>query len=96
MGKTTSSYRDSLMEALTDPKEAAAYLNAGLEDSLESFLKATRNVAQSHQMSKVAKTAGIQRETLYRSLSEKGNPTLNTLSAVLKVFGLKIQIVTDS
>jgi len=50
------------------------------------------NVAQSRQMAKVAKDAGVQRETLYRSLSEQGNPTLETLSSVLAALGMKISI----
>jgi probable addiction module antidote protein len=93
MGKT-SSYRESLMEALKDPAEAAAYLNAGLEDSPQAFLKAARNVAQAHEMSKVAKGSGIQRESLYRALSENGNPTLDTLTAVLAALGLRLSIAS--
>jgi probable addiction module antidote protein len=88
----TSSYHDALLEDLRDPAEAAAYLNAGLDDSPEAFLKAMKNVAQAHQMATVAKNAGVQRETLYRSLSEQGNPTLATLSSVLHVFGLKLSV----
>jgi probable addiction module antidote protein len=75
-----------------EPEEASAYLNAALEDSPEAFLKALRNVAQARQMSKVAKEAGIQRETLYRSFSEQGNPTFETLSSVLGALGMKISI----
>jgi hypothetical protein len=41
----TSSYRDALLDSLTDPVEASAYLNAGLEDSPQAFLKAIKNVA---------------------------------------------------
>ena len=88
----TSSYRQSLLAALLDPAEASAYLNAALEDSPQAFLKAVRNVAQSRQMVKVAKDAGVQRETLYRSLSEQGNPTFETLSSVLAALGMKISI----
>jgi hypothetical protein len=47
-------------------------------------------------MSKVAKDAGVQRETLYRSLSEQGNPTIGTLDAVLKAVGLRIAIEAAS
>ncbi|MFZ0270923.1 MAG: addiction module antidote protein [Acidobacteriaceae bacterium] len=86
--RKTSSYRDALLESLREPGEAREYLNAALEDSPESFLKALRNVAQAHQMTKVAKESGLQRETLYRSLSEHGNPTFDTLSSVLSVCGL--------
>lgn len=88
----TSSYRDDLLADLTDPAEAAAYLNAALEDSQEAFLVAMRNVAQARQMATVAKSAGVQRESLYRSLSEGGNPTLSTLSSVLNGVGLRLAI----
>jgi probable addiction module antidote protein len=77
---------------LSDPAEAEAYLNAGLDDSLPAFLKALKNVMQAHRMAKVAEEAGVQRETLYRSFSERGNPTLATLSSVLAAMGLKISV----
>jgi probable addiction module antidote protein len=83
------------MEALQDSEEASAYLNAALEDSPESFLKALKNVAQSRQMTKVAKDSGVQRETLYRSLSEEGNPTFATLSSVLSAVGMRLVVVAD-
>ncbi len=95
MANKTSSYRDSLLAALADPVEASAYLNAAIEDSPESFLKALKNVAQARQMSKVAKDAGVQRETLYRSLSEQGNPTFETLSSVLGALGMRLMVATD-
>src|ERR1700678_2139397 len=92
MSRKTSSYRDSLLRRLTNPAEAEAYLNAGLDDSLPAFLKALKNVMQAHQMAKVAKESGVQRESLYRSFSERGNPTLATLSSVLAAMGLKISV----
>lgn len=89
----TRSYRQSLFDVLADPAEASAYLNAALDDSPRAFLKALKNVAQARQMSRVAKDAGIQRETLYRSFSEQGNPTFETLSSVLEALGMKLSIV---
>lgn len=83
------SYRSRLMEKLTDPSEAKHYINAAWKDSNEMFLEAVKDVAQAHQMSKVAKNSGMAREALYRSLSKKGNPTFETLIAVLKVLGLE-------
>ena len=93
MGKT-SSYRESLLESLTDPLEAAAYLDAAMEDSQEAFLKASRNVAQAREMSmaQVATVSGVQRETLYRFLSEDGNPTLKTLRAILHTLGVRLRV----
>jgi probable addiction module antidote protein len=90
--RKSRSYQEALLENLSDPSEAAHYLNAAMEDSLEMFLVALKDVAQAQQMSKVAKEAGIKRETLYRSFSEQGNPTAATLVSVLKAVGLKLAV----
>ncbi len=92
MASKTSSYREALLESLADPNEAVLYLNAVLEDYPKGFLKALRNVAQARQMSKVAQNAGIQRESLYRALSDDGNPTLDTFTSVLAALGLRMTI----
>jgi len=92
MLKRLRSYGEWQLEKLTKPRVAANYLNAALADSPEMFLKALRKVAQAHQMSRVAKEAGVQRETLYRSLSEQGNPTLATLQSILSAVELGITI----
>ena len=52
-------------------------------------------VAEAYGMAKVAEEAGIQRESLYRSLSPSGNPTLKTLMVVMKAVGLRISAVPD-
>jgi len=92
MPKRTRSYSAWQLEKLTDPKVAASFLNASLQESTEVFLAALGDVAQANQMSKVAKDSGVQRETLYRSLSKRGNPTLDTLAGVLSALGLKLTI----
>lgn len=92
MPKRVTDYRQTLLESLTDSREAAHYLEAALEDSREMFLRALRDVAESRQMSKVAKDAGVAREALYRMLSESGNPTLATLSSILDVVGVQLKI----
>jgi len=58
MPKRTRPYRDSLLGDLRNPKEAAEYLNAALEDSDEMSLVALRGVAQARQMSEAAEAAG--------------------------------------
>ncbi len=77
-----------------DPEFAAGYLKAALKDSDEPrvLLIALRRLAQAYGIAKVAKAAGIQRESLYRALSEKGNPRLSTLMAVTKVMGLRLTV----
>ncbi len=94
MTKKITSHQEDLIESLKDPREAAVYLNAAIEDGdKEVFLLAMRNVAQAHGgMSAIAKKARINRESLYRMLSRKGNPGLKSVFNLLHVVGLKISI----
>jgi probable addiction module antidote protein len=62
------------------------------EGGREALLAALRHVAEAHGMAQLAERAGIQRESLYRALSPKGNPTLKTLVAVLDAAGLRLPI----
>jgi probable addiction module antidote protein len=96
MPKRTRDYHSWHIKQLTDPQTAASYLNAALDDSKEMFLKALRNVAEAGQMTRIAKKAGVRRESLYRTLSDRGNPRLDTLSSVLSVLGLRIAIQVRS
>lgn len=97
MPKRTKKYEESLMESLKNPEEAAAYLNAHLdeEDSEEMFLLALRDVAKAHGFSEVAEQADLGRESLYKALSKDGNPKLSTLKSLLKVVGLKLAVEAD-
>ena len=96
MPKRTSAYRDRLLQRLAVPEEAANYLNAAKDDSLQVFLEALKDVAQARQMTAVADRAGVKRETIYKAFSRKGNPTLETLDSVLSVLGLQIKIVAEA
>jgi len=89
----TRDHQEYLLESLQNPEEAAAYLNAALEENdNELFLLALRNVVQAAGMTKVAKKANLNRENLYRMLSKKGNPELSSLWALLDSIGLEISI----
>jgi probable addiction module antidote protein len=77
-----------------DPDFAAEYLKAALEDADEPrvLLIALRHVAQARGIARIAKAAGIERESLYRALSARGNPRLSTLYAVAKAVGLRLTV----
>ncbi|HCC58422.1 MAG TPA: putative addiction module antidote protein [Solibacterales bacterium] len=96
MPKRTKSYETDLLERLRDSAYATEYLRAALEDNEEGgdavFLLALRDVAKANQMAQVAEVAGLNRESLYKMLSHKGNPGLNSLKAVLKALGLKLSV----
>lgn len=87
------SFEEDLLESLTDPEEAAAYLAAAIRDSKESFLAALRDVAMAHKMAKVAEEASVERASLYRMLSANGNPNLENMISILEVMGLALDVV---
>ena len=96
MGKVTENYDKNLKESLTDPAEAAEYINASLEDgSQEIFMMALKDVADARGISKLARESNLNRENLYRILSIKGNPKLTSLNSVLHSMGLKIAIEVE-
>lgn len=78
-------YLKAAMESLDDPENRAA------------GLLALRTVAEAHGgLAAVAAEAGISRESLYRALSPKGNPTLKTLLAVLKSVGMRLSVEPEN
>ena len=74
---------------LRDEADIAGYLESVLEDGdLRALPIALRTVAEAMGgMTALAAHAGLSRETLYRTLSEKGNPRLDTLTSLLAAFG---------
>ncbi|HPT47583.1 MAG TPA: putative addiction module antidote protein [Candidatus Rifleibacterium sp.] len=96
-GKLTKDHQKSLLETLKDPREAAEYLNAALEEGdNELFLLALKNVVKASGVTNVARKTHLNRENLYKMLSEKGNPELTSLWSILSSIGLKISIDTAS
>jgi len=78
-------YLKAAMESLDDPENRAA------------GLLALRTVAEAYGgLGAVAAEAGISRESLYRALSPKGNPTLKTLLAVLKTVGMRLSVEPEN
>lgn len=96
--KATRSHDEAMVELLRkDPTFANEYLATALEEADEpggrqALLRALRHVAQAQGMEEVAKRAGLRRESLYRALSSKGNPTLETLLAVLSAADLRLAV----
>ena len=93
--KASISHDEAMIRELRDdPEFAAEYLRAALEEDDEpAVLLALRHIAEARGgIAKVAKAAGIERESLYRALSRRGNPRLSTLAAVTKAVGLKLTL----
>ena len=80
-----------------DTKLAAEYLRRAMEEENEEggqyvLLRAMQQLAKAQEMGKVAKRAGIKRESLSRMLSPRGNPRLSSFFAVLNAMGLKMRL----
>ena len=93
MSRLTKNYRESLPQALQDPQEAAEYLTAALEEGDSAvFLLALRDVADARGLSALAAKVQLNRENLYRMLSEHGNPQLDSLTALLDALDLRLAV----
>jgi probable addiction module antidote protein len=92
------SARPHLQEWLQDPKNAAAYIEAALEEGdAGDLLHALRNVAEARGgIAHIAEQSGLNRETLYRTLSKRGNPQLKSLAAILDATGLRLSVTPAS
>ena len=95
------------MALKTSPYNTADYLNS--EDDILYYLEAAMegndpahiaralgNVARSKGMTEIAKRTGLGRQALYTALSENGNPTLETLLAVISALGLRLSVTRDA
>ena len=82
---------------LRTPEEMAAYLDAWLEDAPDDaagIARALGDIARAQGMTQVAKKAGLSRESLYRALSENGNPSFATVLKVARALGVRLHAET--
>jgi probable addiction module antidote protein len=84
-------------EFLTSEDDVVRYLNVWMEDGTpQEIARALGDVARSKGMTEIAKRTGLGRQALYNALSENGNPTLETLMAVLSALGLRLSVTRDA
>ncbi|WP_411902153.1 addiction module antidote protein [Methylorubrum thiocyanatum] len=80
-------------EHLQDEEAMAAYIEAVLEDGDPALVAAAiGDIARARGMAQIARETGRSRESLYRALSDRGNPELSTLMGVLKAMGLQLSV----
>lgn len=82
---------------LETPEDIAIYMDEIFRGAMEDrdpglITKALGNIARSKGMAAIAEASGQSRETLYRTLSEKGNPKLDTLLDVMSALGLRLTV----
>jgi probable addiction module antidote protein len=89
------SHEEATVESFRkDPAFAAEYLNAVLEDGdQEELMLALRRMSEAFGgVQKLAGRAKLNANTLYRTLSPKGNPELKSLRAVLRAMGMQLTV----
>lgn len=78
---------------LRTPEEMAAYLDAWLAeapDDAAGIARALGDIARARGMTQVARDAGLSRESLYKALSEDGNPSFATVLKVARALGVRL------
>lgn len=78
---------------LTSEKAIAEYMTAILDTGdPDLFLLALSDVARAKGMAKVAKDAGLGRESLYKALTPGAKPRLDTIFKVARALGVKFSV----
>lgn len=80
-------------QQLRTPEEMAAYLDAWFleaPDDVTGIARALGDIARAKGMSQVARDAGLSRESLYKALSENGNPSFATVLKVARALGVRL------
>lgn len=92
---STRSHEEATLESFRrDPQFAADYLNAVLEDGeQDEVMLALRRMAGAFGgVGRIAEVSDLNATTLYRTLSQRGNPELRSLIAILRAMGLRITV----
>jgi len=92
MARTTTQPFDAA-DYLKSEEDMAAYLEAALDENDPAVVAAALgDIARAKGMTKVAREAGLGRESLYKSLSADGNPELATVMKVVSALGMSLHI----
>ena len=83
------------VEHLKSKEDIALYFDACLEeagDDVAFIAKALGSIARAHGMTQLASDTGLGRESLYKALSEEGNPSFATIVKVTRALGLQLRV----
>lgn len=94
--KKVKTYKWDPARYLKSDKDRAAYLEVALDDGDPGVIAAVLgDIARSKGMARVAKKAGLGRESLYKALSKDGNPKLETLLKITHALGLRFKVTVE-
>jgi probable addiction module antidote protein len=98
-GKTTKHAASVAFDAasLLMPDDLPGFLSDVMKDGDTLALPlALRTAADVLGMTELARRTGLSRESLYRTLSSRDNPRLDTLAAILSAFDLRLTVAPVS
>jgi probable addiction module antidote protein len=82
-----------LADEIETREDVIGILEAALEEEDTEFLfEVIGDIARSKGIAKIATELNLNRESLYRSLSQDGNPSFNTIVKVLDKLGFQLSI----
>jgi probable addiction module antidote protein len=82
-----------MAEHINTKEDVIGILEAALEENDTEFLfRVIGDIARSKGMAQIAKELNLARESLYRSLSQDGNPSFNTIVKVLDNLGFQLSV----
>jgi probable addiction module antidote protein len=96
--KKLKKFSDYHVKKLQNKRQAIAYLSLALEEyekdhDKELFLRSLRDVVEAQGgIGKLSEKVSLSRQSLYKSLSPKGNPQFDTIGTVLQAMGMKLSI----
>ncbi len=74
-------------------EDVALYLSIFLEENgVQGLIDGLRHLAKAKGMSAIANNAGVNRQSLYRSLAKNGNPKIETIDKIVHALGFKLTI----
>ena len=95
--KKVKTTRFDSAEYLDGAEAIGAYLEEALDSNDPAFIAhALGTIARSRGMSRIAKKAGLSRESLYKALSARGNPEFGTVMRVMRALGLRLSVAPAS
>lgn len=88
-----SNFKDLLDEKLKDPELACNFISDAIETNDSEYLKvALGDVVRAYGVSEISDKTGINRQSIYKMLSEDGNPTHKNLVSILDTLGLELTV----
>ena len=89
-------FSETFGDDLRDPEFVEGYLQEALSLDTPTFLAALQNVVKANGgVAKVARAAGRNRESAYKSLSQAGNPRFDTVRDILAACGMRLTVTRE-